>query len=171
MDAAKGQRYLSELDYADVRRGVSRKVIEECLDIICHNTNVLEANNLIVNSLDGIKSIKNHEQISNDILNYVEFSFKKHGFAKLHRHDFWNDKDVEDYYVAMNLYRAWAAYGKGDAGELYICDSDNGPEPLKKVLRNCEYDADDIELISTLNKAIDIVHFRSDLALAFLEGG
>ena len=69
------------------------------------------------------------------------------------------------------LYSAWASYGKGRAGEEYVCDSDNGPEPLKKILRSCEYDADDIELISTLNKAVDVVHFRSDLANAFLEGG
>ena len=56
MDAAKGQRYLSELDYSDVRRGVSRKVIEECLDIVCHNTNVLEVNNYIV--LDETRGFK-----------------------------------------------------------------------------------------------------------------
>ena len=170
MDAAKGQRYLSELDYSDVRRGVSRKVIEECLDIVCHNTNVLEANNLIVNSLDGIKAIKNHEQIS-QIFKYVESAFEKHGLKKMSRYSAWTDKKVEDYYIAVNLYKAWAAYGKGDAGEPYICDSDNGPQLLKNVLRSCEYDADDIELITTLNKAIDVVHFRSDLALAFLEGG
>ena len=83
----------------------------------------------------------------------------------------WKSKNVKDYMIIIELYKAWAAYGKGNAGELYICDSDNGPEELKKVLKSCEYDADDIELIITLNKAIDIVHFRSDLALAFLEGG
>lgn len=54
MDAAKGQRYLSELDYEDVRRSVSKNTIEDCLDIICHNTNVLVANNCIIRSIAGI---------------------------------------------------------------------------------------------------------------------
>ena len=77
----------------------------------------------------------------------------------------------QDFRPAICIYKAWAAYSKGRAGEEYVCDSDYGPEKLKKVLRDCEYDADEIELIATLNKAIDVVHFRSDLAAAFLEGG
>ena len=48
MDAAQGQQYISELDYEDVRRGVSRKTIEDCLNIVCHNNNILEANNTIL---------------------------------------------------------------------------------------------------------------------------
>lgn len=55
MDAAKGQQYLEELDYDDVRRGVSRKTIESCLDLVCHNTNVLEANNFIMNPTNHVK--------------------------------------------------------------------------------------------------------------------
>ena len=71
----------------------------------------------------------------------------------------------------MQLYKKWGAYAKGRAGEEYICDSDNGPAPLKKVLSSVEYSADVVDLAVTLNKALDIVHFRSDLAAAFVEGG
>ena len=39
------------------------------------------------------------------------------------------------------------------------------------MLNSVEYSADDIDLAITLNKALDIVHFRSDLAAAFIEGG
>ena len=42
---------------------------------------------------------------------------------------------------------------------------------MKKVLDSVEYSADDIDLAVTLNKSLDIVHFRSDLAAAFIEGG
>ena len=71
----KGQR-LSENDigYDDVAHLVSRKVIEDCLDKICHNTNVLEANNYIVNSLNGLRL-----DISR-IVKVVNKAFKKHGF-------------------------------------------------------------------------------------------
>lgn len=81
------------------------------------------------------------------------------------------DSMTKDWFAVCKLYEAWAAYAEGGMGEKYICDSDNGPKPLKEVLNDCEYDADDVQLILTLNKAVDIAHFRSDLTLAFLEGG
>ena len=75
----KSQR-LSEDDigYADVTHLVSRRVIEDCLDKICHNTNVLEANNCIVNSLESINGIARPE-ISR-MMKTVNEAFKKHGF-------------------------------------------------------------------------------------------
>ena len=157
MDAARGQRYLSELDYSDVRRGVSRKVIEECLDIICHNTNVLEANNYIV--LDERIGFKGTSKI-----------FQKYGMPKLKQYSNIFGEYKESYHTVVELYKAWASYASSRL-EPYICDTDNGVIPLKKILNSCEYDADEIELITTLNKAIDVVHLRSDLATAFLEGG
>ena len=162
----KGQR-LSENDigYDDVAHLVSRKVIEDCLDKICHNTNVLEANNYIVNSLNGLRL-----DISR-IVKVVNKAFKKHGFQKFLRNNSWNGTIFEDYYAPIQLYKVWASYAKGNAGEKYVCDSDNGPTDLKKVLNSVEYSADTIDLIVALNKALDIVHFRSDLAAAFIEGG
>jgi hypothetical protein len=68
------------------------------------------------------------------------------------------------------VYAAWASYGKGRF-EKFVCDSDNGPEALKKVLNSCPYDGDDLELAVTINRAVDTVHTRSDLANAFIEGG
>lgn len=167
---SKGQR-LSEDDigYDDVVHLVSRKVIEECLDKICHNTNVLEANNCIVNSLDS--SVFRDTPIIGKMASYVNAAFKKHGIPKLMRHDSWSESVVEDYFAAIQLYKVWASYAKGNAGEEHVCDSDNGPEQLKKVLNEVEYSTDAIDLIVTLNKALDIVHFRSDLAAAFIEGG
>lgn len=49
LSRAKGQR-LSEQDieFDDVVHTVSRKTIEDCLDIMCHNTNVIEANNALL---------------------------------------------------------------------------------------------------------------------------
>ena len=75
----KSQR-LSEDDisYDDVTHLVSRRVIEDCLDKICHNTNVLEANNCIVNSLESINGIARPE-ISR-MMKTVNEAFKKHGF-------------------------------------------------------------------------------------------
>ena len=169
---AKGQRLSEdEIQFDDVAHLVSRKTIEDCLDIMCHNTNVLEANNCIVNSLDNIKSVKNHDQVSGSIQTIVNNAFEKHGIPKLPRHDTWKDQDVDDYLAALVLYKKWGSYAKGNAGEPYVCDSDNGPEPLKKVLSSVEYSADTIDLIVALNKSLDIVHFRSDLAAAFIEGG
>ena len=136
MDAAKGQKYIAELDYEDVRRGVSRKKIEECLDIICHNTNVLEANNFIV--------YNTHNYDDNDKSKACIRIFEKHHIPKVKHYDDFNEEWVEDYFIAMQLYCAWASYGKGRAGEQYVCDSDNGPEALKKVLNSIEYDADEI---------------------------
>ena len=166
----KGQR-LSENDigYDDVSHLVSRRVIEDCLDKICHNTNVLEANNYIVNSLEdandgSIPDISKMVKVVNE-------AFKKHGFQKFLRNSSWNGAILEDYYAPIQLYKVWASYAKGNAGEKYVCDSDNGPAALKKVLNSVEYSADTIDLIVTLNKSLDIVHFRSDLAAAFIEGG
>ena len=75
----KGQR-LSENDigYDDVVHLVSRKVIEDCLDKICHNTNVLEANNYIVNSLEDAND-GSRPDISK-MIKVVNEAFKKHGF-------------------------------------------------------------------------------------------
>ena len=169
---AKGQRLAEDdIQFDDVAHLVSRKTIEDCLDIMCHNTNVLEANNCIVNSLDNVKSIKNHDQVSGGIQAIVNKAFEKHGIPKLPRYDSWKNQDVDDYLAALVLYKKWGSYAKGNAGEPYVCDSDNGPEPLKKALSSVEYSADTIDLIVALNKSLDIVHFRSDLAAAFIEGG
>ena len=166
----KGQR-LSENDigYDDVVHLVSRKVIEDCLDKICHNTNVLEANNYIVNSLEDAND-GSRLDISK-MVKVVNEAFKKHGFQKFLRNSSWNGSILEDYYAPIQLYKVWASYAKGNAGEKYVCDSDNGPAALRKVLNSVEYSADTIDLIVTLNKSLDVVHFRSDLAAAFIEGG
>ena len=166
----KGQR-LSENDigYDDVVHLVSRKVIEDCLDKICHNTNVLEANNYIVNSLEDAND-GSRPDISK-MVKVVNEAFKKHGFQKFLRNSSWNGAILEDYYAPIQLYKVWASYAKGNAGEKYVCDSDNGPAALRKVLNSVEYSADTIDLIVALNKSLDIVHFRSDLAAAFIEGG
>ena len=166
----KGQR-LSENDigYDDVVHLVSRKVIEDCLDKICHNTNVLEANNYIVNSLEDAND-GSRLDISK-MVKVVNEAFKKHGFQKFLRNSSWNGSILEDYYAPIQLYKVWASYAKGNAGEKYVCDSDNGPAALKKVLNSVEYSADTIDLIVALNKSLDVVHFRSDLAAAFIEGG
>lgn len=166
----KGQR-LSENDigYDDVAHLVSRKVIEDCLDKICHNTNVLEANNYIVNSLEDAND-GSRLDISK-MVKVVNEAFKKHGFQKFLRNSSWNGAILEDYYAQIQLYTVWASYAKGNAGEKYVCDSDNGPAALRKVLNSVEYSADTIDLIVALNKSLDVVHFRSDLAAAFIEGG
>ncbi len=159
LDRSKSSRFdENEIEYGDVVHLVSRHVIEDCLDIMCHNTNVLEANNGIL--LDAY----NGSPI------YGKF-FQKHGIKPLLRHDSWHNKDVEDYLIATQLYKAWASYVKGDYGEEYVCDSDNGPEQLKKVLNGVDYSASTIDLTIALNKSLDVVHFRSDLAAAFVEGG
>ena len=154
---AKGQR-LSEDDiqFDDVTHLVSRHKIEECLDIICHNTNVLKVNNDFLYAFHLYK----YENI-----------FEKNGILPMTRVNKWSRHEETDNYIAVQLYRAWAAYARGTAGEEYVCDSDNAPPDLLKILNSVEYSADDIDLIVTLNKALDVVHFRSDLAAAFIEGG
>lgn len=159
-DRAKGQKFNEddELAYDDVVHNVSRRTVEDCLDIICHNTNVLEANNkMLIDAFQGSR--------------YFGKLFKKHGIPKTKWYNSWYDKTEENYMAAAQLYKAWAAYAKGNAAEPYVCDSDNGPKPLKKILNSVEYSADDLDLIVALNKALDVVHFRSDLAAAFIEGG
>ena len=170
LNRTKGQR-LSENDigYDDVVHLVSRKVIEDCLNKICHNTNVLEANNYIVNSLEDANDGSKLD--ISKMVKVVNEAFKKHGFQKFLRNSSWNGSILEDYYAPIQLYKVWASYAKGNAGEKYVCDSDNGPATLKKVLNSVEYSADTIDLIVALNKSLDVVHFRSDLAAAFIEGG
>lgn len=57
---------------------------------MCHNTNVLEANNsLLLDAYDG-------SPLYGDL-------FKKHGIPALPNHDPWHDKDVEDYLAAVLL--------------------------------------------------------------------
>lgn len=159
MHRAKGQRFNEEeLNYSNLSHMVSRKKIEECLDIVCHNTNVLEANNML--KLDVYKGAPKYGHI-----------FAKYKIPALEHHNVWYDKFEKGYFAAMQMYEAWAAYAKGSAAEQYVCDSDNGPAALKKVLNSVEYAADDIDLAVALNKALDVVHFRSDLALAFIEDG
>jgi len=54
LSRSKNQRFNEDDDYLsqdNISRLVSRKTIEQCLDIICHNTNVLIANNHIINEL------------------------------------------------------------------------------------------------------------------------
>ena len=170
---AGGQRFneADEMSFDDVSHMVSRRTLENCLDIICHNTNVLEANNYIVNSLDSLKFIKNNNQVGHGMADFVNKTLDKNGIPKLPRHSDWYKKDIEDYFAALELYKKWGSYAHGRAGEKYICDSDNGPEPLKKILNSIEYSADDVDLVVALNKSLDVVHFRSDLAAAFVEGG
>ena len=105
------------------------------------------------------------------MVDFVNQTLEKNSIPKLLRHSDWHKKDVEDYFAALELYKKWGSYANGRAGEKYICDSDNGPEPLKKILNATEYAADDIDLVIMLNKSLDVVHFRSDLAAAFVEGG
>ena len=105
------------------------------------------------------------------MINVVNEAFKKYGFQKFLRTSSWNGATFEDFYAPIQLYKKWASYGKGKTGEKFVCDSDNGPADLKKILDSVEYSADDIDLVVALNKALDVVHFRSDLAAAFIEGG
>jgi hypothetical protein len=42
---------------------------------------------------------------------------------------------------------------------------------LKKILNSYPYTSDDLDLVVMLNRAIDVVHARNDLAKAFVEGG
>lgn len=157
---SNGQRLSEddEMQFNDVSHMVSRRKVEDCLDIICHNTNVLKANNAIL--LDSNFGSQKYGNV-----------FKTNGIDSTTRYSSWKDRDVVDWHIAIELYKAWASYAKGTAGEEYICDSDNGPAEILKILNSVEYSADDIDLIVTLNKALDVVHFRSDLAAAFIEGG
>ena len=68
----------NDIGYDDVVHLVSRKVIEDCLNKICHNTNVLEANNYIVNSLEDAND-GSRLDISK-MVKVVNEAFKKHGF-------------------------------------------------------------------------------------------
>ena len=74
------------------------------------------------------------------------------------------------YSVIFRTYCAWASFSTGRF-EKFVCDSDNGPEALKKILTSYSYSADDLDLVVMLNRAIDTVHVRNDLAAAFVEGG
>lgn len=152
------------MKYDDVAYGVARSKIEDCLDIMCHNTNVLEANNELIKAILLLSSMAKHS-------NPYYKLFRKHGIPMTKVFNPYFDRTENSYLVAIQLYKAWGSYAKGNAAEPYVCDSDNGPKPLKKILNSVAYDADDLDLIVTLNKALDVVHFRSDLAAAFIEGG
>ena len=139
---------------------MSRRVIEDCLDIMCHNTNVLDVN----------KALSFRYDVTDGPSKDAAEAFKAAGIPMIKNY-VPGEGVVTDYFPAAMLYKAWASYAKGAAGEKYVCDSDNGPAALRKVLDGVECSADDIELATALNKALDIVHFRSDLAAAFIEGG
>ena len=165
---AQGQRFNESdfMTYGDVSHGVSRRVIEQCLDIICHNTNVLEANN-------NIRLMPVGDFPTNVNCKYPDIvakAFEKHGIPLLARKDPGTKNVIEDYLGPIILYKAWGSYAKGRM-EKYVSDSDNGPEALKKVLNSCEYGADYVDLVVMLNRALDVVHLRCDLAAAFIEGG
>lgn len=165
---AQGQRFNESdfMTYGDVSHGVSRRVIEQCLDIICHNTNVLEANN-------NIRLMPVGDFPTNVNCKYPDIvakAFEKHGIPLLARKDPGTKNIIEDYLGPIILYKAWGSYAKGRM-EKYVSDSDNGPEALKKVLNSCEYGADYVDLVVMLNRALDVVHLRCDLAAAFIEGG
>jgi len=131
---------------------VSRRVLEECLNIICHNTNVLEANALLTTGRD---------------VELVTPIFKKYGFAETKTMMGY----VEDTcYTAMALYAVWAAFASG-INTKYMCRSNSGPDKLKDILRSIPYDASDVDLIVALNRSLDVVHCLNDLSLAFIEGG
>jgi len=146
---------LSRAAHPDISRGVMRKKIEECLDIVCRNTNVLDANSSIC------------MWAADDSWRTVETLFRKYGLDKMPT-DYYSLK--EDSYAAIcEVYSYWAAFQIGDGDP--ICNSDDGPWELRQILGECQYDADDSVLISTLNRCLDITHVRGDLALAFIEGG
>lgn len=146
-----------EIEFDDVSHMISRRTIENCLDIVCHNTNLLEINRKIVFGSDAYSRV-----------------FKKYGIPAVpcKGYDMTNNI-VMGYSPAAQLYASWCAFsiGHNRTREKYICDSGNGPALLKKVLNDVEYAVDTIDLVVTLNKCLDVVHFRNDLALAFIEGG
>ena len=120
---------------------------------MCHNTNVLSANTELMANPDAFANV-----------------FKEHGILELPTYSDFKGKTVQ-YGAIAELYAAWASYSSGKYGEKYVCDSHNGPDALLKVLNSEEYSADTLDLVVMLNKALDIVHARSDLAAAFIEGG
>ena len=123
---ANGQKYNeNEISFDDVRRGVSRRVLEKCLDIICHNTNVIEANGIIRNHC--IKTYAQHSDVNVDVISL----FRKYNVI--------TGPDIVWGDLAYQAYAAWASFGKGKF-ERYVCDSDNAPKMLKKVLNSCPYD-------------------------------
>lgn len=76
-----------------------------------------------------------------------------------------------DYYVAYEIleqqgFKEWCILQ--DNSSAY---SDYGLEPLEKII--CEYDETSTpeETIVIINKALDITHWRGDLALIFITGG
>ena len=92
---AKGQRYNESepMSYKDVSHGVSRRVLEQCLDIICHNTNVLEANN-------NIRLMPVGDFPTNVSCKYPEIvarAFEKHGIPCLARKDPGTKNWIKDY--------------------------------------------------------------------------
>ena len=160
LDNAKG-KYINEyeLSWYDVRRNVSRKTLEDCISKICHNINVLEANAVICGRID-------YPSID------IQKMFIKLGFAETPLE--YNDSNP--YFFTQFIYNNWASYEKNGKlrsqfGNGYICDSDTGPSILKEILNSYPYSCDDDDLVVALNKCLDVVHFRGDLASAFIEGG
>lgn len=154
LDNAKARYNEDEISWQDVRRNVSKKVLEECLDKICHSTEVLDANTDICypgNTKDWPK---------------IEKIFMKNGIAPSEMKD-----GKMSWTIPCAAYRKWAAYARGRMGEPWVCNSDNGPSILRKILQECPYNAGEDELVVTLNRCLDVVHARCDLASAFIEGG
>lgn len=52
---------------------------------------------------------------------------KSLGFPSKHVVSKWSNREIEDFFPIIHLYKAWAAYAKGNFGETYVCDSDNAP--------------------------------------------
>jgi len=152
---AEYKAILSRSAHPEFSTGVSRRVIERCLDIICHNTNILDANSSIC------------MWAADDNWDLISSLFRKYDLDKLPTIYYGMDKD--SYAAVCEVYSYWAAFqiGGGDP----ICNSDDGPWELRQILGECLYGADDSVLISTLNRCLDVTHVRGDLALAFIEGG
>ena len=118
---------------------------------------MLEANNVIRKVLTNANTFRNTVNIDiNSIL-------RKHGIDVGMPEFPWHS-------AIFRTYCAWASFS-GGRFEKFVCDSDNGPTELKKILTSYSYAADDLDLVVMLNRAIDTVHARNDLAAAFVEGG
>ena len=146
----------------DIYKCISRRVLENCLDIICHNINIIEANNILRRVLLSYNNIHIQLKKRNININFDELINRYFQF------------DIADEKIKKKLifevYAAWASFGRG-THEKNVCDSDNAPHMIKKLLNICSYNADDMTFVATINRIIDIVHCRNDLSNAFVEGG
>lgn len=151
--------------FDNIYPNISRRVLEECLDIICHNINILEANRTI-----RVICTNNFE------LNRCS-TFDKFNKKFIPTFDKIIDKlfninisdDIKKRLIFM-VYAAWASYGKGRF-EKFVCDSDFGFIKIKQILDEYRYNISNLELVALINRIIDVVHMRNDLANAFVEGG